>query len=312
MEEDYIGLGQFVWWYGVVEDRDDPLNLGRVRVRCYGWHAESKGKVPTISLPWAQVIQQPTSAAMGDIGHSPTGLVEGSWVIGFFIDGKRAQRPVVMGSISGIPRDLGSDLNYERDGFTDKNGKYPARKDEPDVNRLARNDINFAHPVPETKDESAQPNVPVANSSETWNELSGLYAADYPFNHVYESESGHIREYDDTEGQERIHEYHKAGTFYEIDSQGSKVTRVVANNYCIVAGNDYVRVEGDVNLYINSNCNTYVKGDWNIQVDGNVNEVIKGTLTQNVTGAVSETYGATQSTQVSGNIDIDGARIDLN
>jgi hypothetical protein len=35
-------------------------------------------------------------------------------------------------------------------------------------------------------------------------------------------------------------------------------------------------------------------------------------MTQNVSGNVSETYSGSQSTQVSGNIDIDGARIDLN
>ena len=35
----------------------------------------------------------------------------------------------------------------------------------------------------------------------------------YPKNHVYETESGHIKEFDDTEGAERIHEYHKSGTF---------------------------------------------------------------------------------------------------
>ena len=35
-------------------------------------------------------------------------------------------------------------------------------------------------------------------------------------------------------------------------------------------------------------------------------------MTQNVTGNVTETYSGNQTTQVSGNVDIDGARIDLN
>ena len=106
----------------------------------------------------------------------------------------------------------------------------------------------------------------------------------YPFNHVFESESGHLREYDDTFNQERIHEYHKAGTFYEVDSGGNKIIHVVGDNYEFIAGSDYVNVKGDVNLTIDSNCNTYVKGNWNIQVDGNVVENIKGTYDQNVTG----------------------------
>jgi hypothetical protein len=58
---------QFIWWYGVVEDRADPLELGRVRVRCYGWHTDNKTDLPTVDLPWAQPIQPITSAAMGDI-----------------------------------------------------------------------------------------------------------------------------------------------------------------------------------------------------------------------------------------------------
>jgi len=312
-DNDYIGMGQFVWFIGVVEDRQDPLRMGRVRVRVYGWHSENRAeKLKTNEIPWAQVVQAPTSAAMGDIGETPLGLVEGSWVVGFFLDGIRYQRPIVLGSFSGIPKELGSEIPFERIGFSDPNGVYPKRKDEPDVNRLARNDLNFDHPLEEGKDETQQTSIPIANSSDTWDEPSNPYAAEYPYNHVRETESGHIKEYDDTPENERIHEYHKAGTFYEVNSRGDKHTRIVANNYTIIAGDDYVRVEGNVNLYVNSNCTTYIKGNWDIQVDGNKNEVIKGTLTQNVTGAVSETYGATQSTQVTGNIDIDGARIDLN
>ena len=43
------------------------------------------------------------------------------------------------------------------------------------------------------------------------------------FNKVFETESGHIREYDDTSGHERIHERHRTGTSYEIDKDGNKV-----------------------------------------------------------------------------------------
>ena len=313
MSDDYIGLGQYVWFIGVVEDRLDPLRMGRVRVRVYGWHSEDRqSKLKTQELPWAQVIQAPTSAAMGDIGETPLGMVEGTWVTGFFLDGTRYQRPIVIGSFSGIPKDLGSDLPYEKLGFSDPNGVYPNRKDEPDVNRLARNDINFDHKLEEEKDLSQTTKIPIANQTATYDEPPNPYAAEYPYNHVRETESGHIKEYDDTPDNERIHEYHKSGTFYEIHPNGDKVTRIVGNNYEIVAEGSNVNIKGTCNLTIDTDCNTYVKGNWNIQVDGNVNEVIKGTLTQNVTGAVSETYGATQSTQVTGNIDIDGARIDLN
>ena len=53
---DFMGKEGFVWWYGVVEDRKDPLYLGRVKVRCMGFHTDDKSLIPTEDLPWAQVI----------------------------------------------------------------------------------------------------------------------------------------------------------------------------------------------------------------------------------------------------------------
>ena len=94
---------EFKWWFGVVEDRADPLELGRVRVRCFGYHTDDLNEIPLEDLPWAQPIQDITSAALGGIGKSATGLIEGTWVIGFFADGEDAQRPIIMGSLAGIP-----------------------------------------------------------------------------------------------------------------------------------------------------------------------------------------------------------------
>jgi len=167
---------------------------------------------------------------------------------------------------------------------------------------------------------------------------------EYPYNHVMETESGHIKEYDDTPFAERIYEKHKSGTFYEIDADGNRVTRIVGQDYEIVAGHKFVNIKGDVNLTIDSNCKTYIKGDWNIQVDGSVHEVIKGTMTQEVIGDVFETYsgnqttditlqktqtigtskvedvgsnvtetiGGSQSTSIDGNLEYTASRIDLN
>ena len=131
---------------------------------------------------------------------------------------------------------------------------------------------------------------------------------EYPYNHAKETESGHIKEYDDTPGAERIMEYHKAGTFYEVDSDGTKVTRVVGNNYEIVAGTEFVNIKGTCNLTIDQNCNTYIKGNWNIQVDGNKTEVIKGsrntmiysTDSLNVAAARSKIVGAAETNTIGG------------
>lgn len=90
----------FNWWIGVVEDRMDPEKLGRVRVRIFGYHTESKELLPTKDLPWAVPIQPITSAAISGIGSSPLGPVEGTWVIGFFLDGHDMQQPAIFGTIA--------------------------------------------------------------------------------------------------------------------------------------------------------------------------------------------------------------------
>ncbi len=127
-KKDFMGIEGFVWFYGVVEDRKDPLFLGRVKVRCIGFHTDDKTLIPTEDLPWADIIQSVTSAAISGIGTTPTGLVEGTHVFGFFRDGREAQEPVILGTTGGIPENFS---NPDR-GFNDprtieerKNAPYP-------------------------------------------------------------------------------------------------------------------------------------------------------------------------------------------
>ena len=56
IDNQFAGLNGFVWWVGVVEDRQDPLKLGRCRVRIFGWHSENVTEVPTELLPWSQAM----------------------------------------------------------------------------------------------------------------------------------------------------------------------------------------------------------------------------------------------------------------
>ena len=100
----FMGQDGFVWFVGVVEDRNDPDQTGRVRVRCLGFHSDSIVELPTTDLPWAHVMHPVTDAAMHGLGNSPSFLVEGSWVIGFFRDAAEKQQPVIMGSLPGTPQ----------------------------------------------------------------------------------------------------------------------------------------------------------------------------------------------------------------
>ena len=98
----------FYWWFGVVEDRDDPLRLGRCRVRIIGYHTEDTETLPTEDLPWAIPVMPANSAGTSGVGWSPTGAVEGSWVVGFFADGENGQHPMFFGSVGSIPGGLAS------------------------------------------------------------------------------------------------------------------------------------------------------------------------------------------------------------
>lgn len=103
----------FYWWFGVVEDRDDPLRMGRCRIRILGYHNDDTEILPTSDLPWAIPIGPTTSAGTSGVGWSPTGPVNGSWVVGFFADGQDGQHPMFFGTVGSIPGGLGANGNCE-------------------------------------------------------------------------------------------------------------------------------------------------------------------------------------------------------
>ena len=83
-------------WTGVVEDYDDPLKTGRLRVRINGFHNINKTVLPTDCLPWAMVAL-PVNGSTTSAGPKV-----GDWVIGFFFDKESAQLPVVTHVLPGI------------------------------------------------------------------------------------------------------------------------------------------------------------------------------------------------------------------
>jgi predicted chitinase len=103
MNDNIFARDGFYWWIGVVEDRNDPEKIGRCRVRILGYHIDNKEVLPTGDLPWAVPMQPITSAGISGKGSAPIGPLEGSWVIGFFMDGKDKQQPMILGTMGGLP-----------------------------------------------------------------------------------------------------------------------------------------------------------------------------------------------------------------
>jgi|LWDU01.1.fsa_nt_gi hypothetical protein len=285
--ENYTGK-DLIWFVGVVEDRQDPERLGRVRVRCLGHHTEDKTKIPTPDLAWSTVMAPTTSPSMDGMGHTPSFLVEGSWVTGFFLDAYR-QESVIVGSLPGFNSELDRDeWTLENRGFRDPNGAYPRQSDS-DVSRLARGQHAESHDSLITRRKNRITDIPKATKPyiktvesvavdprQTWEEphpKSNTYSQ-YPYNHVTESESGHVFEVDDSPGGERIMNYHRTGTFDEIHPDGSKMTKIVGTDYEIVLRDRNVSIEGSCNLTIGGACRTLIKGDYILEVEGNYTEKI--------------------------------------
>jgi len=279
---------------GVVEDRNDPEQVGRVRVRIFGDHTEDKTQIPTESLPWAQVMMPVTSASLAGIGDSATGIVQGSWVVGFYLDGTDKQQPLIIGTVPGITSPGNNSF-----GFSDPLGEHPRRVDEADTPYSA---MDFSYTDAESyinkvdlRVEEIEKAVPSKVSSVAVDEPDAYYqrstwsspqvqqdttgeagSPQYPFNKVKETESGHVFEVDDTPGNERISQYHRSGTNYEIQASGTTTQTFVSDRYTVVFGTDSIYVKGNVNLTIDGDLRQLVKGNYHLEVNGNKTEFVKG------------------------------------
>ena len=324
MQNYFMGQDGFTWFIGVIEDRQDPKKAGRVRVRCLGYHDANLQKIPTEDLPWASIMMPVTAGGNSGIGTSSHFLLEGTWVVGFFRDPAK-QEPVIMGALPGVNTSETTNFTIASSsavggqskggGFKDPKGVYPTTKyvGKPDTNLLAQELV------------SEHASNSVKESTDSWSTASGSAeqpastqsSAKYPTNHVYETESGHYVEFDDTSGNERIHLYHKMGTFIEIDSAGNVIIKTVGNVTNIVAGNMDTYVKGNYSVSAGGNIDVYAGGNLTEKVDGNRKTTITGndevsitgTLTAMVTKDVTNTYSANLTTTITalGSIKATGA-----
>ena len=396
-ENYFMGMDGFVWFVGVVEDRNDPERQGRCRVRCLGFHSPNLTDIPTSDLPWAHVMHPVTDPSMHGMGNSPSWLVEGSWVIGFFRDAIEKQQPIIIGSLPGqplSPADFRSGFNDPRhkestqvdeDGIKiyaehpeneNEYGPYPLGAlrvtsdtvptdgyyfgkfsrfsghtyGETDTSRLAQGITSETHAALARRRKQRRSSIPtatrphipsvedgsvlgtgVADPMIPWDEphpkgiakdAEKYLSATYPLNHVFESESGHITEIDDTPGGERLHREHMSGTFEEWHPTGDKVVKIVGSNYEIIAGSSNVIINGDVNLTIAGTKKELIKGNYILEVEGdytrkvhknervkigagqaggNLESEIKGNYSYNINGAVKGRVGKDQDVTIYGN-----------
>jgi hypothetical protein len=276
-KDDYLGHN-FIWFVGEIEDRKDPLKLGRARVRCFGWHTQDKEELKTSSLPWASTVQPVTAPAT-----TSSGLVEGTWVFGFFMDGEKAQRPMIMGIIPGY--------RYDEQGA---NG-------ESELPRGARAEADYPSFQSTLRAETRITGIGLDPYTEdTWDEPEEPDDKEYPYVQTIGSESGAMTEIitsPDSFTARKV-EYDGVGGYEESQSNGNKIIKIAGSKYEIVCGDNFVNLKGSVNLTIDGNCKTNIGGNWDINVAGNKTETIGGTHAIYALGVGTYVYGRGKQTQI--------------
>ena len=144
------------WFIGVVENRLDPLEQGRVQVRVAGVHPFSRiqgdiSGIPVEDLPWMSTVLPVTSPSVAGISGSVTGLLEGSSVFGLWLDTYKTN-----GLILGVYSGNQVNIPNPDEGFSDPTGQFPGVAG-PDSNGL-----NSGGPLGDQSPHNASQN---ANSS---------------------------------------------------------------------------------------------------------------------------------------------------
>lgn len=175
-------------------------------------------------------------------------------------------------------------------GFQDPNGQYPRYRSEPDTNRLATGN-NLGRTYVLKKEASRKTSVPIANGG-TWDQSPIPYNAKYPYNKVTQTESGHVMEFDDTPGSERINVWHKSGSFLEWDANGTQVNRIVGDGFTIYERNGHIYVKGACNVSVDGALNVRTDNIMNLEVSGAMNINIYNNAKVNVSGNCDLAVGA--------------------
>lgn len=206
----------------------------------------------------------------------------------------------------------------------DKNGQY-----RPIDGPLYAKERTHYNGVPRAKG-GALANLP------TFDEPSLKFNAQYPYNHVHQSESGHVIEVDDTPKHERLHWFHRSGSFQEMKADGDVITKSVGDLFQSSSHNSFETVKNEKVSTISAGYETFVNeagspnNDYflkvgiggniimrtekgNIDIDAGRGKLtlrggeIDTNYTQNVATTTSETYSITAgniSTFTEGNTDV--------
>jgi|TARA_B110000858_G_scaffold55185_1_gene64145 hypothetical protein len=246
----------FKWFMGRVVDIKDPKYLGRVKVRVINDQTGEMGKknivggqmpkglldedllwawplsaVQSASLSWIKVKEMEefeTPDWIDAVGLSPTGIALSTYVFGFYLDGNEQNIPIIFGTyhkesrypepLTDIPTGDKSMLQLEVSPgpnyfYSDVAALAKGYFVDPDGKRAGVGQTLPKEPYTVStlwkknkKDQAVVDEFPTA------------YNTEYPYNTTYTTKSGHAIELDDTPSHERIHIWHKSGSYEEISN----------------------------------------------------------------------------------------------
>ena len=187
----------------------------------------------------------------------------------------------------------------KENGFDDPNEAYPKKSflNAPSVNEKARG--------------TRRANVELGGGNADLDlELKDEPASIYPNSQVKETSSGHIVEYDDTPGAERIMIRHRTGSGVEMRANGTMIYGSVANTIRVTAHDEKVIVDGDGELHYNGNLKLKVSGDFDLEVGGDYNLRVDGDVDQTIKRSYKQDMGKSKEVKIiesrSETIGIDG------
>lgn len=220
------------WFQGEVVDVDDPLKMGRLKVK----ELIGQDKESVDNLFWCHVIMPPTGANAKGVGVAAVGIDKNSKVFGFRVDSKLSY---IVGSFPYAVDDSNHSLSKQARGVG------PVQKE-------------YIEELGEKKTE---------------------YAAKYPHNKTITTSSGHVLELDDTPRAERIHVYHKSGSYVEIFPDGTIITKSMKDSISVTMRDHAISVvRGDLQILAN-------EGKIQITSDGDIDLVSKSGVV-NIRGPV--------------------------
>jgi len=289
------GFADPMFFVGIVEDNVDPINSGRVRVRVFGLHPSYKsGDLPTSDLPWAV----PVNGSYGGSSQIPR-VTE--WVFGFFADGRDAQHPFLLGTITGqnLMSMSGSgepnESAYMRPSAEARRfyGAAPLRPAQSGENlhetQLILQDAIRLDAIAIASDGKPE----LFREKQGWSEPSSATSANPAQTTIFSSTYGDS--YIEVSGQEDnefINVSHASGSQVQIDQNGDIKIRSTGDLYNIAEGSikEYsggrrdVKIDGAYTIKVEG-------GDCTLEVDGDLNHVVHGDYNLNVGGRMTTSVG---------------------